>query len=325
MNIRATLICVAVLVSCAVAGPAHSEDFPAKMVRIVVPFTAGGLADVVARGVAQDLTTRWARPVIVENRPGANTIIAAEYVARAEADGHTLLMANDPTLSSNQYLYRKLSYDPVKDFVPVVNLVQTREVLLVRNDLGVGNVKDLVTRAKANPGKMTYGSYGVGSKAQLDAVTFSELADIQLNHVPYKGVADVMAALVGGQIDMAWVGVPPAIPMVESGKVKLLAVAAPQRIAVFPDTPTFAELGFPKMVSQAWFGLVAPAGTPDEVVRKIAGDVAAIVSQPAFQEKYVTGVGLELLNQGPTEFARFLAQDREQYEAAIRQANVKLD
>ncbi|OVZ57633.1 hypothetical protein CDO44_17915 [Pigmentiphaga sp. NML080357] len=324
MNVRRIFTRIAVLALCA-AGTAHGEDFPARMVRIVVPFTAGGLADVVARGLAQELTTRWSRPVIVENRPGANTIIAAEYVARAAPDGHTLLMANDPTLSSNQYLYRKLSYDPVKDFMPVVNLVQTREILLASNDFAVRSVEELVARAKARPGEVTYGSYGVGSKAQLDAEAFSSMAGIRLNHVPYKGVADVMAALVGGQIDMAWVGVPPSIPMVRGGKVKLLAVAAPQRIAAFPEAPTFAELGFPKMVSQAWFGLVAPRGTPDEVVRKIAADVSEVASQPAFQEKYVTGVGLEPLNQGPSEFARFLAQDRAEYEASIRNANVKLD
>ncbi|MDX3904590.1 MAG: tripartite tricarboxylate transporter substrate binding protein [Pigmentiphaga sp.] len=290
-----------------------------------MPFTAGGLSDVLARGIAQELTTRWARPVIVENRPGANTIIAAEYVARAAPDGYTLLMANDPTLSLNQYLYRKLSYDPVKDFVPVINLVQTREILLASNGSGIDSVQELVARAKAKPGEVSYGSYGVGSKAQLDAEAFASMAGIRLNHVPYKGVADVMAALVGGQIDMAWVGVPPSIPMVKSGKVKLLGVAAPQRIAAFPDAPTLAELGFPKMVSQAWFGLVAPSGTPQAVVDKIAADVAAVVSQQAFQEKYVTGVGLEPLNQGPKEFERFLAQDRAEYEASIRNANVKLD
>ncbi|MBN9477643.1 MAG: hypothetical protein ABS43_22840 [Bordetella sp. SCN 67-23] len=325
MNVRRILARVAALVGCAAAGAAHGEAFPARMVRIVVPFTAGGLADVVARGVAQELTTRWSQPVIVENKPGANTIIAAEHVARAAPDGYTLLMANDPTLSSNQYLYRKLSYDPVKDFVPVVNLVQTREILLASRKSGLASVEALVARAKARPGEVTYGSYGVGSKAQLDAETFSSLAGIRLNHVPYKGVADVMAALVGGQIDVAWVGVPPAIPMVEGDKVRLLAVAAPRRITAFPAAPTFAELGFPKMVSQAWFGLVAPRDTPDGIVGRIAADVSAVVSQPAFLDKYVTGVGLEPLNQGPEEFGRFLARDRAEYETSIRNAKVKLD
>ncbi|HYG42135.1 MAG TPA: tripartite tricarboxylate transporter substrate binding protein, partial [Bordetella sp.] len=253
---------VAALVLGASQAVAQEEAFPTKMVRIVVPFTAGGLADVVARGLAQQLASRWSQPVVVENRPGANTIIAAEYVARSAPDGYTLLMANDPTVSSNQYLYSKLPYDPVKDFTPVANVVQTREILLVSNEFPARTVAELIALAKSRPGQVTYGSYGLGSKAHLDAATFSALAGIEMNHVPYKGVADVMAALVGGQINMAMVGVPPSIPMVKAGKVRLLAVAAPQRIPTFPDTPTFAELGFETMVSQAWFGLIAPAGTP---------------------------------------------------------------
>jgi len=307
------------------AAAAQDNAFPARMVRIVVPFTAGGLADVLARGLAQELAGRWSQPVVVENRPGANTIIAAEYVARSDPDGYTLLMANDPTVSSNQYLYSKLPYDPVKDFTPVANVAQTREILLASNDFPARNLRELIAQAKARPGHVTYGSYGIGSKAHLDAATFSALAGIELNHVPYKGVADVMTALLGGQIDMAMVGVPPSIPMVRAGKVRLLAVAAPRRIATFPDTPTFAELGFPAMVSQAWFGLVAPAGTPPAVVAKIAADVQQVLAQPAFQEKFVTSVGLEPLDQGPEAFARFLARDRQEYERSIRSVNVKLD
>lgn len=323
--VRKLAIGVAALVLGAGQAAAQDEAFPTKMVRIVVPFTAGGLADVVARGLARELADRWSQPVVVENRPGANTIIAAEYVARSEPDGYTLLMANDPTVSSNQYLYSKLPYDPVKDFTPVANVVQTREILLVSNDFPAKNVQELIALAKARPGHLTYGSYGLGSKAHLDAATFSALAGIEMNHVPYKGVADVMTALVGGQINMAMVGVPPSIPMVKAGKVRLLAVAAPQRIAAFPDAPTFAELGFETMVSQAWFGLIAPAGTPPAVVAKIATDVRQVLRQPAFQHRYVTSVGLEPLDQGPEEFARFLAQDRREYEHSIRNVNVKLD
>ncbi|WP_144637520.1 Bug family tripartite tricarboxylate transporter substrate binding protein [Bordetella genomosp. 13] len=313
----------ALVVGAAQAAP--DEGFPTKMVRIVVPFTAGGLADVLARGLAQELGARWSQPVVVENRPGANTIIAAEYVARSQPDGYTLLMANDPTVSANQYLYRKLSYDPVKDFTPVASVAQTREILLVSNDFPARTLQELVAQARARPGHVTYGSYGQGSKAHLDAAAFSEQAGIELNHVPYKGVADVMTALVGGQINMAMVGVPPSIPMVRSGKVRLLAVAAPQRVAAFPDTPTFAELGFPAMVAQSWFGLLAPAGTPPAVVGKIAEDVRQVVAEPAFQQKSITSVGLEPLGQGPEAFARFLEQDRHEYEHIIRSLNVRLD
>ncbi|CAM3587056.1 ABC transporter substrate-binding protein [Bordetella sputigena] len=315
----------AAALSLGAAQAAPDETFPAKMVRIVVPFTAGGLADVLARGLAQELGARWSQPVVVENRPGANTIIAAEYVARSQPDGYTLLMANDPTVSANQYLYRKLSYDPVKDFTPVASVAQTREVLLVSKDFPARTLQDLVAQAKARPGHVTYGSYGQGSKAHLDAAALSEQAGIELTHVPYKGVADVMTALVSGQINMAMVGVPPSIPMVRADKVRLLAVAAPTRIAAFPDTPTFAELGFPAMVAQSWFGLIAPAGTPPAVVRKIAEDVRNVVAQPAFQEKFITSVGLEPLGQGPEAFGRFLEKDRQDYEHIIRGLKVTLD
>lgn len=304
---------------------APGEGYPSKMVRLVVPFTAGGLADVLARGLAQELSIRWSQPVVVENRPGANTIIAADYVARAPADGYTLLMANDPTVSSNQYLYRKLPYDPEKDFTPIAGVAQTREILLASNDFDVRDVKQLVARAKAQPGSVTYGSYGQGSKAHLDVAMFGRQAGIELNHVPYKGVADVLTALAGGQINIAMVGVPPSISMVKAGKVRLLAVAAPQRIAAFPDTPTFAELGFPAMVSQSWFGLVAPAGTPAAVAAQIAADVRHVTAQPAFREKFVSGAGLEPLDLGPEDFARFLERDRREYEHVIRGLNVKLD
>lgn len=307
------------------AQAAPQGAFPSKMVRIVVPFTAGGLADVLARGVAQELGARWSQPVVIENRPGANTIIAADYVARSQPDGYTLLMANDPTLSSNQYLYRKLPYDPVGGFTPVAGIAQTREILLVANDFPARGLGDLVAQAKARPGHVTYGSYGQGSKAHLDAAAFSAQAGIALNHVPYKGVADVMTALAGGQINMAMVGVPPSIPMVKGGKVRLLAVAAPARIAAFPDTPTFAELGFAQMVSQSWFGLVAPAGTPPAVVAEIAAAVRQVTGSQAFQEKYITSVGLEPLDLDPQAFARFLARDREEYEHVIRSLDIKLD
>lgn len=304
---------------------APGAAFPVKMVRIVVPFTAGGLADVLARGLAKELSVRWSQPVIIENRPGANTIIAAEYVARSQPDGYTLLMANDPTVSSNQFLYRKLPYDPVKGFTPVAGVAQTREILLVSNDFPASSLGDLVAQAKARPGHVTYGSYGQGSKAHLDAAAFSGLAGIELNHVPYKGVADVMTALAGGQINMAMVGVPPSIPMVKGGKVRLLAVAAPQRIAAFPDTPTFAELGFAQMVSQSWFGLIAPAGTPPAVVADIAAAVRQVAGEPAFQERFITSVGLEPLDIGPDAFARFLERDRQEYEHVIRSLNITLD
>ncbi|MES2281704.1 MAG: tripartite tricarboxylate transporter substrate binding protein [Pseudomonadota bacterium] len=307
------------------AGSAFAQTFPDKPVRIVVPFTAGGLADVLARGLANELSRVWPQPVVVDNRPGANTIIAAELTARSPADGYTLLLANDPTVSSNQYLYNKLPYDPVKDFTPVINIAATQEVLVVSEAFKGRTVADLIAQAKAKPGQITYGSYGPGSKAHLDAEDFSHLAGVKLNHIPYKGVADVMGALTSGQIDMAFSGMPPSLTMVKGGKVRALAIAAPQRSKLLPDVPTTAEAGIANFESSAWFGLIAPAATPKAVVDKIAADVARVISRADFQEKYISGVGLVLLNQGPQPFADFLVKDRAAYAKSVKNVNVKLD
>ena len=316
---------VAVMGGTGMTGGALAQGFPDKPVKIVVPFTAGGLADVLARGLANELSKTWPQLVVVENKPGANTIIAAEFTARTPADGYTLLLANDPTVSSNQYLYNKLPYDPVKDFTPVINIAATQEVLVVSEAFKGRTVADLIAQARAKPGQITYGSYGPGSKAHLDAEDFSHLAGVKLNHIPYKGVADVMGALTSGQIDMAFSGMPPSITMVKGGKVRALAIAAPQRSKLLPDVPTTAEAGIANFESSAWFGLIAPAATPKAVVERIAADVARVIARPDFQEKYITGVGLVLLNQGPQPFADFLVKDRAAYAKSVKNVNVKLD
>ena len=296
----------------------RSEGFPNKPVKIIVPFTAGGLADSLARGIAQELSRDWGQTVVVENRPGANTIIAAQATAKSPADGYTLMMANDPTLSSNQYLYSKLPYDPIKDFVPVINVAETLEILVAGPGFKGRSLQDLIAEAKANPGAVTYGSYGPGSKAHIDAEAFSKTVGVKMLHVPYKGVADVMPALMGSQVQIA-------LPLVKSGQLRAIAIAAPKRSSVLPEVPTFAEVGLSGFHSSAWFGLIAPAETPRTIVDKIANDVSRIIVKPDFQARYVNGVGLELLNQGPTQFAEFLKKDRWMYEAYIKDIGVKLD
>lgn len=308
------------------AAPAFAQGaYPDRPVKIIVPFTAGGLADNLARGLAQGLSDTWKQPVVVENRPGANTIIAAQATAKSPPDGYTLLMANDPTMSSNQYLYSKLPYDPVADLVPVINVAETLEVLVAGPAFKGNTLQDLIATAKANPGQVTYGTYGPGSKAHIDAEAFSKVAGVKLLHVPYKGVADVVPALLGGQVQIAFTGVPPVQQIVKSGQLRAIAIAAPKRSAALPQVPTFAEVGMPGFHSSAWFGLVAPAGTPRAVIDKVAKDAASVITRPEFQQKYVTGVGLELINQGPDQFAEFLKKDRAMYATYIKDLGVKLD
>lgn len=299
--------------------------YPDRPVKIIVPFTAGGLADNLARGLAQGLSETWKQSVVVENRPGANTIIAAQATVKSPADGYTLLMANDPTISSNQYLYTKLPYDPVNDLVPVINVAETLEVLVAGPAFKGGSLQDLIATAKANPGQVAYGTYGPGSKAHIDAEAFSKTQGVKLLHVPYKGVADVVPALLSGQVQIAFTGVPPVQQIVKSGQLRAIAIAAPRRSAALPQVPTFAEIGMPNFHSSAWFGLVAPAGTPRPVIDKVARDAAAIITRPEFQQKFISGVGLELINQGPDQFAEFLKKDRAMYATYIKDLGVKLD
>ncbi len=318
-------LCSGLLAVLVVAAPVAAQNFPNKVVRIIVPFPAGGLTDVLARAIGQELTKAWGQQVVVENRPGANTIIAAEVTAKSAPDGYTILMANDVTTSSNQYLYSKLPYDPVKDFATVINIAETVEILVVNPAFPAKTLAELVALAKAKPGNVTYGSYGLGSKAHLDTEAVASATGMKLNHVPYKGVADVVPALMGGQIDIGLVGIPPVISAVKSGKLRAIAYAGKARSPLFPEVPTFAEAGLNGIEARAWFGFVVPAATPRPVIDKIAADVSRIIAQPEFSEKFITGVGLNLLNHGPDQFAEFLKADRADYAVRVKNVNVKLD
>lgn len=256
------------------AGSALAQTYPDKPVKIIVPFPAGGLADNLARGIADELSKTWTQPVVLDFKPGANTIIAAEQVARARSDGYTLLLATDATVSYNDMLYSKLPYDPTKDFTPIANIASPGTILVVGESFKGRTLAELIAIAKANPGQVSYGSYGLGSGPHLYSEDFAGLAGIKMNHVPFKGVADLIVAIAGGHVDIGMIGLAPAIPMVKSGKLRALALAAPKRSALFPDTPTFAESGFPTFEPSGWFGLVAPAGTPRAVIDKVAADVA---------------------------------------------------
>lgn len=306
-------------------GIVHAQDYPTKPVRIIVPFTAGGLADVLARAVGDELGRKWNTPVYVENRPGAGTMIGGEATAKAAPDGYTLLLANDATLSSNQFIYNKVPYDSVKGFTPIINMANSPIALITAKEFPAKTVAELVSYASKNPGKVNYGSFGIGSTAHVDAHSFMALTGTQMNHIPYKGVSEVMVALGGNYVQIAFTGVPPALPFAKDGKVRMLAISGAKRSPIFPDVPTFAEAGFGGFFAAPWFGLAGPAGMPRNIVDKIATDVSAVISQPAFQKAYVTGVGLELLNEGPDQFAAFLARDRANYAEKMGRLGIKLD
>jgi tripartite-type tricarboxylate transporter receptor subunit TctC len=307
-----------------VVGVAGAQQFPSKPSKMVVAFPPGGPADVLARPLAEGLAKQWNQPVLVENRPGANSIIATEYVAKQPGDGHTMILANDPSLSSNQYLYSKLPYDPVKDFTPVAGVATTTLILVVPASLPVNNLKELIALAKQKNGTLTYGSIGPGSVTHLDAEAFATAAGVKLTHVPYKGTGEVIPALLNGQIDMTLTAIGPSLPHIRSGKFKALAVASQGRYPVLPDVPTFAEAGLP-FEARSWFMVAVPSSTPKAVVDRIAADVRRVVETPEYREKFINAMGMEPLNLGPAELTTFLEKDRAKYAERVKNANVRLD
>ena len=325
ISIRGLLrVSVAVLGLLAAVPAALSQGFPSRPVRIVVPFPAGGLTDVVARALAQDLTRTWGQPVIVENKPGANQQIGADFVAKLPGDSHVYLFADKTSLAILPALYSKLPYDPVKDFTPVVGIMQTANALVVAPSLNINSWAEFVAAAKARPGKINYGTFGIGSVTHLDTETLAGMAGISLNHIPYKGIAEVLPAVASGQIETALSGISPLIPLLKQNRLKALAISATARSPVLPDVPTFTELGIP-YVGVSWFGLIGPSGIPRAVVDKVATDVARVVNVPDFREKYITGVGLEPFSLGPDQLAQQLNSDRARYVSSVKAANVRLD
>lgn len=304
---------------------AAAQAFPAKPVRLVIPYPPGGLVDVVARAIAADIAKIWSQPMVVENRPGGNQIIAAEHVARSPADGYTILALDKSGMVINPILYTKLPYDPAKDFVPVLNLMRTPTVLIVNPQVPANSLAELVRLAKAKPEEVTYGTFGAGSVTHIDTEAFSRQADIKLRHIPYKGIAEVLPAVASGQINIAMSGVPPMLPLAKQGRIKVFGSATTTRSAQLPDVPTFAEAGFPGFLSDAWFGIVAPAGTPRPIVEKLASDIGKIIAAPEFNNKYITGAGMELLNQPTEAFAEAVRTDAREYGARVRALNLKLD
>lgn len=315
------------LFGCAVFATAHlaaAQNFPTRPVKLVVPTTASGLVDILGRGIAQELTKIWDQPVIVDNRPGANSIVGTEAVAKSAPDGYTILLTTS-ALAANQYLYSKLPYDPEKDLIPAVGLAAGWMVLVTSESSPPNTLKELIALAKQKPGALMYGSYGFGNLvSHVDMEAFAALAGIKLTHVPYKGVAEVLQALVGGQIQLGLSGIAPSLPLVRGGKLKAIAMAAAQRLPTMPEVPTFAESGLP-FESLGWYGLVVPAGTPGAIVDLIAKDAMRAASAGEFRDKYFKRLGIEAMVQSREQFTAFVKSERATYATRIKNLGVKLD
>lgn len=320
---------IASIAALAVAGllpfnGAQAQPYPNKPVRIVVPYPAGP-ADALVRGLGQKLSEKWGQPIIVENKPGANEILAADAVAKSPPDGYTFLVASDAVFSFNQSLYSKLPYDPVKDFVPVTKLVTANLLLVTRPDFPANSVKEFIDYAKANPGKLSYGSVGAGGVNHLSMSWFNNLNGLKMEHVPYKGLAPGLQDIITGRLDTMFAVIGGALPFVQANKLKALAVSGSARSGVVPNVPTFAEVGFPNFDASFYFAVAAPAGTPREIVMKFATDASEIVRSAEFREKFLTNLGFEPVGDTPEQFAAFLVNDRKIGAEKVKVSGAKLD
>jgi tripartite-type tricarboxylate transporter receptor subunit TctC len=306
-----------------IAFPVAAQEWPAKPVRIIVPFPPGGSADLLPRAVAEKLAEKWGQPVIVENRPGAAGNIGADAVYRAEPDGYTLLSAPPPPLVINRLLYQKLSYDS-SQFVPVTVIGAIPNVLLVHPKTNVSTVQELIALAKANPGKLNYASQGSGSTSHLTAELFKSMAGgLRITHVPYKGTAPALADLLGGQVEMMCDNLGVSLPHVRSGKLKALAVASAKRVKSLPDVPALAET-LPGFEAVAWFGIVAPPKTPRAIVEKVAAGVQQALRLPEVQKR-LSELSAEPMGLTPADTAEYMKREVQRWAAVIKSAGVKAE
>ena len=316
-----TANCLALLVLCVAALGASAQGFPSKPIRIVVGFPPGGGNDIIARIVGAKMQETWGQPVVIDNKPGANSIIATEFVAKSAPDGYTLLVNATGGMSVNPVLYPKLSYDTLKDFVPISMVGSFPLVLVVHPSLPANSVQELVAYARANPGKL---NYAAGSTAfQVASEMFKQMASVDIHHIPYKGSAASISAVMAGDVQMTIVDSPPLMPQIKSGRVRGLAVTSAKRAAAMPDFPAIAE-SFPGYDMSLWIGVFAPAGTPADIAAKLNAEVARIVRLPDVRDK-LDNMGVEPLGNTSEQMTEWIRGELTRFGAVIKAANIKAE
>ena len=304
---------------------AHAQAWPSKPLRMVVAYPPGGGIDVMARQIAEKLTAAWGQPVVVENKPGANTIVATDAVAKSAADGHTILMTTDATFSINPHLYAKLPFDTQRDFIPVTMLVLLQQLLVAHPSLPANTLPELISLAKAKPGSINYASYGSGSQPHLSGEMLKNKAGIDLVHVPYKGISLAVPAVMAGEVQLTFAGIATSMPQLKAGRIKPIAIGGAQRSPLLPQVPTFTELGYPEVETHAWFGLFLPAGSPREAVTRIHQDTLKIVMDPEFRQKQLVEKGYDPVGSSPEQFAAYIRKDSESRGRAVKISGAKAE
>jgi len=312
------------LAGAVLAATVAAQGFPARPVKLVVPFPPGGPLDAVGRAIAQKLTEAWGQSVVVDNRPGAGGNIGADLVAKSPPDGYTVVMGALSTHAVNPSLYPTMPYDAVRDFAPITLVAITPNVLVVNNALPVHSVKELIAYAKANPGKLSFGSGSVGSAGHLAGELFKVEAGVDMVHVPFKGGAPAMQSLLAGDTPVMFDNLANSMPQVKAGKLRALAVTTAERSALAPDLPTMAEAGVPGFDISTWFGLLAPAGTPPDVIARWNSDVTRILGAADMRER-LAGQGAVAAPDTPQEFARFIRAELAKYARIVKASGAKVD
>lgn len=302
-----------------------SGVFPARPVRIVVPYPPGALTDIIPRMVAERLRETWGQPVVVDNRPGGSGRVAAEHVLNSAPDGHTILVGLPDQLAIQPQLYKSaVRFDPARDFAPVTIMLRQAFVLVVREGLPAATLADYIKLARTGPGAVKLASWGEGSAGHVALELLKSMAGVDILHVPYRGAQAAINAVAGGEVDSMITGFSTAGPLVKSGRIRILATTAANRLPERPDVPTIAESGYPDYEVQSWYALVVPRATPREVIDMIRRDVVAALQAPEIRER-VRSFNAELVGNSPDEFAAVLARDTEKWSRVIREANIRLD
>jgi tripartite-type tricarboxylate transporter receptor subunit TctC len=323
LQLTVTLL-AALVMSLGAPIASSAQSYPAKPVHLIVPTTPAGITDGIARLVAQKLTEQLGQSFVVENRPGANGNIAAEAVAKASADGYTLLVGTIGVMSINRYVYKQVAYDPQRDFAAVAQLVSFSNVLAVHPSVPVTNIAELIAYAKAHPGKLSYSSSGSGGSPHMSTALFVNMAGLDVVHIPYKGSAPALTDLVSGQVQMTFGDPLATLPHVRAGKLRALGVSGAKRLAVAPDIPTVAEAVLPGYTVNGWFGIVAPAGTPADIVNRLNAQINRALADPAVQERLRT-LAADAGTGSAAEFQRYIAAENEKWSRLVREANIKAD
>jgi tripartite-type tricarboxylate transporter receptor subunit TctC len=327
MNDRRSMLAVltgaTMLVLASGAAAQMAPDFPSRPIRIIVPQAAGSGIDLQARVLAQKLSELWGQQVVVEDRPGANAIIGMDYVAKAAPDGHTIVYAPITSVTTNAFIYKKLAYDPQRDFTPITQTTENPMGALAYPGSGIKTIKDLVVRAKQEQGKLNYGSFGIGNLTHLMGVLLSSAADIQMTHVPYKGQTPEMTDLMAGQIPVGFTTLAGASGFVEGGKLGLLATFGAKRDVQYPDTPTVAESGYPGVVIVGWSGILAPAGVPKPIIAKLHAGLVKVLAMPDVRDAITKQGSNPVSSLSPVAFGQFIRSEMDKFRPIVKTAGLE--